>query len=78
MTVPFDLGTGGLSVTQTPIAEIKESGAITTGSFFGIPDQPQFQGSHDLLGGASFSTSGGSSLVLMAGAFLVLALMVKK
>lgn len=67
-----------LNVNQTPISGANQNGVIGTGDFF-VPKQEDYPGAHNLLGGASLSTGGGTSLVLaVAGAIALYILLRKK
>lgn len=74
--MPF-FGTGGGSVStttaQNPIASL---GNTSTGAFFSNPQQPM-QGSQDLLYGSQTIQASGSNLLVLGGALLAFALVMK-
>lgn len=71
--VPFDL-----TLNQTPISGLHDYGSsiATTGAFFSR--QPEMQGAHNLVGGASIQTSGGVALALAASAVVLTLLLTRK
>lgn len=66
-----------LNVNQTPISGADQNGVIGTGDFF-TPKQEDYPGAHNLLGGASINTGGGTSLILAGAAVLAVVLLARK
>lgn len=66
-----------LSLNQQPISGATGAANVSTGAFFGIPEQAEFQGAHNLLGSSNFQVSG-NGLMLLGGAALLVALLAKR